>query len=200
MDEYKKQLYDIAYSEDTYNKITIIGNKYNLTIDQVGELSAEIRDVITNITSTSKFTENVKERLEINSLQANQIADDVNKQIFINIRDSLRKIQEGTDSATTTPPPQQQRPTTPPQPIPTTQYNTSNLSRESLMDQLEHPPVGTPPTVSFVDHLLVNPKDPMPPILQPKTPQPQTPPPQKLEPKQQENITRRSVDPYREQI
>ncbi len=113
MNEFQKQLEQIAFSDQTYNKITMIGEKYSLMIDEQGELAAEIRDVVTGFKSAKNLLNDLKDRLEIDNEKANNIISDINQEILIPIRELLQKTQEGT--VVIPPPP---TPPTPPQPIP----------------------------------------------------------------------------------
>lgn len=78
MDKYKEQLKKIAYDKSTYEKILSISEKYSLHIDQLGELTAEIRDVLMGFRPSKEFTKDVTERLEINEDTAKSITSDVN--------------------------------------------------------------------------------------------------------------------------
>lgn len=97
MNELKKQLNIIAKSNETYEKVVKIGNKYNLMIDLQGELSAEIKNVIMGFRHSKDFVKNIMISLEIDNDLARQIANDVNVEIFSPIQDKLQRMQVETE-------------------------------------------------------------------------------------------------------
>lgn len=76
-----------ANSPDLYDQCETIGEKFNLHIDQIGELDAEIRDILDGVSKPEDFLRAVKERLEVDEKTANNIIQEVNTQVF----DFLRK-------------------------------------------------------------------------------------------------------------
>ncbi len=204
MNEYKEQLNKVAFSEETYEKITSIGDRYYLLIDQMGELAAEIRDIITGATPSSKFIAELKSRLEISEQTATKIATDVSNEIFMDIKEALQKIQEEAEKASPSAP--QTPPSTPKPDIAPIEkagdfsvinrppsaspiYNDSNLKRENVLHDLENIEKLKPENAhNYVEHLLtgtVQKPAPTPPPIQPVTPPIQRKP---------------GPDPYREQV
>ncbi len=188
MNEQQKQMMSMAYSKEMSQKIQIIADKHSLHIDQMGELAAEIRDVITGVTSSKKFVSDIKERLEINDEKANLISEDVNRDIFEAIRASLQKMQEEKEKAIEkvggftieNKAPQSSSPL----------YKDTNLNREAVLKDIEDAGKKVSDSgVSLVDHLLKTskPSAPVTPEI-PKTPTPQP------------EIKKYESDPYREPI
>lgn len=90
------QLKELARSPDLYIQSEKIGNKFNLHIDQIGELDAEIRDVLGGYSKSSDFIKHIMERLEIDRITADKITEEVNKEVFSSIREQLQKMQDET--------------------------------------------------------------------------------------------------------
>lgn len=84
------------------NKIRIIGNHYDLTVGQAGTLETETFLVMLGLTSPDDFIEQVTSRSNISQDIAQQIATDVNSQIFAPIRSHLIALQQaeaGTEAS-----------------------------------------------------------------------------------------------------
>jgi hypothetical protein len=77
-DEFKK----LAESPELYDQSEKIGEKFGLHIDQIGELDAEIRDILTGTVSSDDFIEHIQQRLEISGEKAAQITEEVNREVF----------------------------------------------------------------------------------------------------------------------
>ncbi len=88
---------EVYSHEDTVTKITEIGQKHYLHVDQIGELADEIGLVMLGINKADNFVNHVADRLSVDQAAANAIAVDVNEQIFLKIRESLQKLH--TDQA-----------------------------------------------------------------------------------------------------
>lgn len=190
-------------SEQIYKKIEDIAHRNDLTIDQMGELAAEIRDVITGVTPSNMFVSDLKERLEIKEAQASIIAGDVSTEIFNSIKESLRKAQEESEKTalarpSITPPPPIAPPVSPiekagnfniiRQPSSySPQYNHDTLDKDAVLHDLENIEKLKPQNANnFVEHLLTTPVSSPPAI--PKKPAPPVTP------------RKDGVDPYREQV
>lgn len=169
MIDIKEQLKEIAFSEETYTKMVSVGDKYNLTLDSQGYLSAETRDVIMGFKQAKDFSKNIQERMEIDSITASKITTDINATIFIPLREQLRTLSGTNDNSTpkqptSTPITQPKAPAPTPQipkiqfqPLPTIQtpYKnpiTNTASQNPIKPSLEQagrftiekPPVGMP--------------------------------------------------------
>lgn len=101
MNNIPPQLKKLAESAELYDQSEKIGNKFNLMIDQIGELDAEIRGVLLGIFKPSDFTNHITERLEIKKDLAQQITEEVNKEIFETIKKTLRADQESQTETST---------------------------------------------------------------------------------------------------
>lgn len=173
MNEYIKQLAEISQSDETYKKITDIGNKFNLMMDLQGALASEIRQVIVGYKPAKDLVKNLKESLEIDEDLAERIAYDVNIDIFKPIQGKLQQFQEGNgeikeikEVIKTLPNLTISPIITPSTPFnhasleavgqftiekniaPSLQYNTSNPNRGDIVKSIEDS------TVPMVDHLL----------------------------------------------
>jgi hypothetical protein len=93
MSDIPTQLKELASSPDLYIQSEKVGNKFNLHIDQIGELDAEIRDVLDGFSKSSDFVKHIMERLEIDRGTAEKITEEVNKEVFGSIREQLQKMQ-----------------------------------------------------------------------------------------------------------
>lgn len=93
MSDIPTQLKELANSPDLYIQSEKVGNKFNLHIDQIGELDAEIRDVLDGFSKSSDFIKHIMERLEIDRVTADKITEEVNKEVFGSIREQLQKMQ-----------------------------------------------------------------------------------------------------------
>jgi hypothetical protein len=85
---------EITKSAELFDKAEAIGNKFNLNINQVGELDAEIRDVIRGVSKSSDFIDHIIERLEIDKDTANKIVEEVNKEVFQVIKNFMQTNTE----------------------------------------------------------------------------------------------------------
>lgn len=91
------EIQNLITSPDIYDKIKIMGDTYDLHIDQIGELASEVRMVLMGITRSKDFIKKIMDRLEINQEVAEKIAISINKEIFDSIRTSLQKVQAETE-------------------------------------------------------------------------------------------------------
>ena len=82
------------------NLLHEIGEKYRLHLDKIDELFDETTLVMLGLTHPDKYLSRLKERLEIPEDMARDLAEEINNQIFLPIRESLKKIhdvKEGED-------------------------------------------------------------------------------------------------------
>ena len=87
------QLKELSESPDLYIQSEKIGDKFNLHINQTGELDAEIRNVLGGFSKSSDFIKHIMERLEIDRITADKITEEVNKEVFGSIKEQLQKMQ-----------------------------------------------------------------------------------------------------------
>ncbi len=199
-------------SSHVYTKLEKIADRYNLHIDQLGQLNVDTEGVMIGKIKSDKFVETIAKDLEISEEIAEKIAIDINNEIFASLRESLRKMQENKEIKSiplSTPPPIspntlnlsneklekaggftiENRP-----PSNSPMYNDSLLTKEDVLKEVEEVDeiVGIKKGVSFVDHLLSSPVS-----------SPQQTESVKEEPKEEikkSEPAKYTVDPYREQI
>lgn len=85
---------DLALSPEIFDACEKIGNKFSLHIDQIGELDAQIREILLGQAKSSELTRDLQKYLEIDQKLANQIAEEVNKEIFATIKSNLQSRSE----------------------------------------------------------------------------------------------------------
>ncbi|MFA6404635.1 MAG: hypothetical protein WCW03_01385 [Candidatus Paceibacterota bacterium] len=91
------QIKKVASSIELSDSIVKIGNRFSLHVDQIGELGAEIRDILFGFSKSSDFVKHVSERLEVNRDLAEKIAIEVNKEVFAVIKAKLQKNESSKD-------------------------------------------------------------------------------------------------------
>lgn len=79
-----------ADSAELYTKVESIGTDFGLHIDQVGELDAEISDILYGVSDKNEFVSHIMERLEVDRTMAERISSAVNEQIFKSLRTQLQ--------------------------------------------------------------------------------------------------------------
>ena len=82
-------------SVDTAQALNEIGASFGLHIDQEAELESEISLYLMGLTMPSDFAPHLEERLEITHKRAQEIAAEANDKIFLKVRQSILKIQQG---------------------------------------------------------------------------------------------------------
>lgn len=97
-----KEIRDLITSPLIYEKVEKIGEKYNLNLDQIGELDAETRAILAGYTKSEDYIKDIINRLEISRDIAQQIADEVGTEVFTNLRTAMREMQEKKDVAMNT--------------------------------------------------------------------------------------------------
>ena len=84
----------VISGSDYYLKLTEICKKYNLHVDQSGALQTETILVMLGLESANSYSSNIQNALEISKESADRIAKDISDSIFVEVRDSLKKIDE----------------------------------------------------------------------------------------------------------
>ncbi len=92
-------------SSDVYTALEKIGDDFDLNIDQIGQLNYLTEQVMIGILKSDKYIDTVSEELEINRSKARDVAESVNKMIFLPIRESMRRMQDISNGDVTPPPP-----------------------------------------------------------------------------------------------
>jgi hypothetical protein len=85
-------LKDIFYSDDLTSPINTIGRKYNLHINQIGDLDSETGLVLLGLVHPTNFVTSLTKRLGVDRIVASQIASDINDQVFLRVRDLLKEV------------------------------------------------------------------------------------------------------------
>lgn len=98
-EDLKSAIFSVEMTEAVKN----IGKKYQLHIDKIGALGNETGMVMLGVTHPRDFIPNLSQRLGVAQEIARKIAEEVNTQIFVKVRDSLKKIH-GVGAAPTQPP------------------------------------------------------------------------------------------------
>ena len=83
---------EAIFGVETSQTLQEIGKKHTLHVDKLGELVNEVGLVMVGITHPKDFIPNLVKRLQVDQLTARNIAEDINKQIFQKVRESLKKI------------------------------------------------------------------------------------------------------------
>lgn len=90
-----------------FDEIVKIGEKYNLHIDQVGDLSLSTRQLALGTEKKEDFLKNIMERLEIEEELAQKLTDEINQNIFLRIRQLLQRAEVTKESVDTPETPEQ---------------------------------------------------------------------------------------------
>ena len=123
-----KQVQRAIVSANTEERMLEISKKHNLHIDQTSELLAETGLVMFGLSPTSDYVKNLQRKLQISNDKATQISQDINEQVFKEIKSVLveaEKIGEPTGEQTLLSP--EEEGDTPP-------------SRESILGEIEDDP------------------------------------------------------------
>jgi len=83
---------ELIYSSDMSSIIECIAEKHGLHVDQMGTLMAETASVMTGFSDPNKFTSELMEELQIDQSKAKAIAEDINNDLFTQIRESLKQL------------------------------------------------------------------------------------------------------------
>src|SRR3989344_9663936 len=92
LDKLPPELKDAIFSNANAEKMADIGNKYDLLIDKVGEMTNETGLLMLGVTHPNEFVGNLAERLLVDRQTASKIADDINREIFAPVREHLRAM------------------------------------------------------------------------------------------------------------
>jgi hypothetical protein len=92
-----KTLQDAITSSDYQQKLLNIGQKYKLTVEQIGTLEQETTFVLLGITLARDYADDLQTQLKVDDATLNGIVADVNAEVFVKIKDILMTIEEETD-------------------------------------------------------------------------------------------------------
>jgi hypothetical protein len=87
-------LQEAVSSPEVNEIIQEIGRKHDLHIDQVGELVDAIGLVMLGLVPAKDFVRTFSEESGVEQKTAEQIADDINKEVFSQIRSSIQKMED----------------------------------------------------------------------------------------------------------
>ncbi|MCR4311558.1 MAG: hypothetical protein NUV54_03285, partial [Candidatus Taylorbacteria bacterium] len=96
------KLKEALRSVDSARKIIDIGRKNGLHVDQIGELGAETGMVILGFSRPNQFVSQLRRRLDLPEDKLKTVAEEVNTEVFVKIREALKQIH-GEDVAPSTP-------------------------------------------------------------------------------------------------
>jgi len=77
---------------DSAKRVVDIGRKYALHVDKLGELAEETGLVILGITHPNQFLIRLTHRLGMSEEKARAIAEEINNEIFLKIREALKQV------------------------------------------------------------------------------------------------------------
>jgi hypothetical protein len=83
-------------SVDSAKKVVDVGRKYGLHVDKLGELGAETGMVILGFTHPGQFLGRLTRRLGMSENAVRPIAQEINTEIFLKIREALKEVNGET--------------------------------------------------------------------------------------------------------
>lgn len=99
-DQFKKlpkDIQDAILAVDLRSKMQFITKKNNLHIDQTEALENEAVFVLLGLEHPSGLVTNIAKHVEVSEEKAEAIVEDLNREIFLKVRESLKKIFERKD-------------------------------------------------------------------------------------------------------
>lgn len=93
-------LKSVLGSVDSAKKVVDIGRKYSLHMDKLGELGAETGMVILGFTHPGQFLSRLTRRLDLPEEKVRPIAQEINNEVFLKIREALKQINGETNPET----------------------------------------------------------------------------------------------------
>ncbi len=79
-------------SVDLRNKLRSVAEKHRLHVDQAGALENETMLVMLGLEHPRDYIQNLEREAQVSASEARGIAEDINKEIFRQVRESLKKI------------------------------------------------------------------------------------------------------------
>ena len=116
-------------SVDSAKKVVDIGRKYALHMDKLGELGAETGMVILGFTHPAQFLSRLTKRLGLSEEKVRPIAQEINIEVFLKIREALKQVN-GEAEARSTPTPTETIPAKPQEPPTEQQPEKSSAETE----------------------------------------------------------------------
>ena len=93
-----KDIQDAILAVDLRSKMQFITKKNNLHIDQAETLENEAVFVMLGLEHPDNLVANIAKHVEVSEEKAEAIAEDLNREIFLKVRESLKKIFEERDA------------------------------------------------------------------------------------------------------
>jgi hypothetical protein len=88
-----KDLQDAISSTEVHDSIVAIGNKYELHVDQLGEMVDLVGLIMLGLSPSKDFVNNFSREAGVKTDIASSVAQDINKEVFDRIRASMQKIE-----------------------------------------------------------------------------------------------------------
>ncbi len=95
-----KKIQAALYSPEMISLLEEIGKKHNLHIDKVEYLMLAVEDVMVGAVRADQFIDHVAKELELPQEEAEKIAQEVDQQIFENIRDAIKSLSHKKEAVT----------------------------------------------------------------------------------------------------
>lgn len=89
-----EELKDALTSVNISDQLFEIGKKINLTVEKMGLMAEEIGYVILGFTKPQEFTSLLQKNLEVDIELASQIASEINRKIFLPLREALKQAHQ----------------------------------------------------------------------------------------------------------
>lgn len=113
-------LQQIMFAVETADKIREIGTKNNLNSSRLGCVAHTIGLILLGETKIADFAKTLQEKCRLAEEQARQLARDINQEIFLPVKESLKKVHQiaewplENEKPSTVPPPASPSPASPP--------------------------------------------------------------------------------------
>ncbi|MFW0871297.1 MAG: hypothetical protein ACKKL4_02490 [Patescibacteria group bacterium] len=99
-DALPEDIQKVVAGDTMVKQLEVIGRNHNLRIDGIGILIEYSGLIMLGLIKSNEFVRHLRDQLNLSQEQAEQIAIEVDEQVFSRIRESLRKIQyRSTDEA-----------------------------------------------------------------------------------------------------
>lgn len=81
----------LMYDVDVVKKIRDIGTKHKIHVDGLGDLAEEIGYVMVGANQAKDFALTIGQRLKLSQTEANPLAEEINREVFLPFREELMK-------------------------------------------------------------------------------------------------------------
>ena len=141
LDSLPPDIKNLLYSLDFDVLVQQVSAKNRLHIDQMALLAAETNEVMTGFSDPKDFESNLVESLQVDRAKAEAVAKDINEQLFVKIRESMKKMYEQQKTVTE----KSAAPATQPAPAPSPTPKLPELHAADTMLSEKTVSVPTPP-------------------------------------------------------